>query len=95
MFYLSRVYVPYSLFRLYRKGIFDETFSAGELRHIVRILIVMHLLDIAGHVALRYMTVEAVGKYVDLNANEFVYKKKQQIDDFIAQKNYFRNKKDK
>lgn len=93
MFYVSRVYVPYSIFKLYRRGAFDDSFSLLEIKHMIRILIVMHLLDLSGHALLRYMTNEVVGKYVDLNANEFAYKKRQNLDDYLSQKNYFKDKK--
>ena len=84
MYYTSRAYVPFTLFSLYRKGLFDDSFSSSELKHIVKILIVMHLIDLAGHAVLRYMNCDIVGKYIDLNANEFAYKKRQNLDDFLA-----------
>jgi hypothetical protein len=72
MFYMSRLYVPYFLFRMYRLGIFQESFSLLEVRLIVRIIIVMHLLDLAGHSALRYMTKPIIAKHLGL-MNEFGY----------------------
>ena len=36
----------------------------------------MALIDIAGHAVLRYMNGDIMKKYVDLNANEFAYKKR-------------------
>ncbi len=47
-----------------------------EIKHMIRILIVMHLIDISGHLIFKYMSHEVVSKYVDLNANEFAYKKR-------------------
>lgn len=41
MFYLSRLYVPYSLFSLYRRGVFEEHFTFAELKHLIKIVIVM------------------------------------------------------
>lgn len=83
MFYLSRVYVPYSLFTLYRRGAFDEHFTVGELRHLIRIVIVMQMIDIAGHAMLRYFTKPIVNKYVSENEEAFVNKKKKIMDDYL------------
>jgi hypothetical protein len=94
MFYLSRLYVPYSLFRMYSLGIFQESFSFMEVKYIFRIIIMMQLLDLAGHAALRYMTKPIVDKYVGENEMEYAFKKKKIMDDYIIQKNYFKSKKD-
>jgi hypothetical protein len=51
-------------------------------------------LDLAGHAALRYMTRPIVDKYVGENENEYAFKKKKIMDDYIIQKNYFKSKKD-
>ena len=53
MFYVSRLYVPYSLFMLYRRGVFEESFSFGEFKYIVRIAIGMYALEFFGHFLLR------------------------------------------
>jgi hypothetical protein len=83
MFYLSRLYVPWGLFRMYRSGIFQDTFSFMEIRYVIRIIIAMQCLDLAGHAALRYMTRPIVDKYVGENENEYAFKKKKIMDDYI------------
>ena len=83
MFYLSRLYVPWGLFRMYRSGIFQDTFSFTEIRYVIRIIIVMQFLDLAGHAAFRYMTRPIVDKYVGENENEYAFKKKKIMDDYI------------
>ncbi len=94
MFYLSRLYVPYGLFSMYRSGIFQESFSFIEIKYVFRILVVMQLLDITGHACLRYLTKPIVNKYVGENEMEFAFKKKRVMDDYLIQKNYFKSKKD-
>ena len=94
MFYMSRFYVPYSLFRMYRSGIFQDSFSFLEIKYIVRIIIVMQAIDLAGHALLRYMTKPIVDKYVGENENAYAFKKRKVMDDYIIQKNYFKSKKD-
>lgn len=94
MFYASRAYVPLKLFSLYRKGLFEQNFSFQEFKYLVRIVIVMQLLDLTGHALMRYMSRSVVDKYVALNENEFAYKKKQKLDDYLIQKNYFKEKKE-
>jgi hypothetical protein len=94
MFYLSRLYVPFSLFRLYRSGQFEQSFSLTELKYIIRIVIVMQMLDLTGHAMLRYMTRPVVNKYVGINEMEFAGKRKKNIDEYLIQKNYFKNKKE-
>ena len=54
----------------------------------------MQCLDLAGHAALRFMTRPIVDKYVGENENEYAFKKKKIMDDYIIQKNYFKTKKD-
>ena len=67
VFYLSRAYVPYALFKLYRRGIFEEVFSFVEVKHLFRIAIVMHLIDLAGHAAFRYYTQPVVDMHMGIN----------------------------
>ena len=55
-YYISRGYVPFAMIRLYKRGIFEEAFTFNELKHAFRILIVMQLIDLAGHFAFRYYT---------------------------------------
>ncbi len=83
MFYLSRAYVPLALYRLHRVGTFEAGFSFTEVKHIVRIAIFMHLIDLAGHALMRKISRPVVDKYVSLNEMEFAYKKKQNIDDYL------------
>lgn len=82
MFYVSRLYVPYALFSLYRKGVFDEYFSFGELKHMIRIVIFMQFIDLAGHALFRYMTRPVVNKYVSENEDDSV--KKKIMDDYLT-----------
>ena len=94
MFYLSRLYVPYSLFKMYRAGIFQDSFSFMEIKYIFRIIICMQAIDLAGHALLRYMTKPIVDKYVGENEEAYAFKKRKVMDDYIIQKNYFKSKKD-
>ncbi|TNV72943.1 hypothetical protein FGO68_gene2353 [Halteria grandinella] len=94
MFYLSRLYVPFSLFRMYRLGIFHESFSFMELKYILRIVVVMQLLDLTGHAMLKYSTREIVGRHVGQNELGYAYNKKKLMDDYLIQKNYFKTKKE-
>jgi len=55
-FGLSRLYVPAALFRLYRRGLFDDHFSFTELKYIFRMVVVMHCIDLFGHFLFRYLT---------------------------------------
>lgn len=51
-------------------------------------------MDIAGHAMFRYVTRPTLNKYIGINENEFAYKKKQNFDDYLIQKDYFKNKKE-
>jgi len=83
MYTLSRLYVPLSLFLLYRRGVFNESFSFGEFKHIIRITIVMQLLDLTGHFLLRKMTRPVVDKYIGINELAFAGGKKRVMDDYL------------
>ena len=52
------------------------------------------MIDITGHAILRYMTRPVVNKYVGEHENEYSYKKKKILDDYLIQKNYFKLKKE-
>jgi hypothetical protein len=54
MFYISRLYVPLSLFILYKKGTFSDAFSTSELKHIIKIGLSMYFLELSGHGMMRY-----------------------------------------
>lgn len=54
----------------------------------------MQLIDLTGHAMLRYWTRPVVDKYVGINENEFASKRRKGIDDYLIQKDYFKNKKD-
>jgi len=64
MFYVSRGYVPTALFYLYRKGIFEESFSFGEFKYLAKIALAMHCIDLAGHCAFRAFTEPTLNKYM-------------------------------
>ena len=65
-----------------------------EIKYILRIIIVLQAIDLAGHAMLRYMTKPIVDKYVGENENAYAFKKRKVMDDYIIQKNYFKSKKD-
>lgn len=65
-----------------------------EIKYIFRIIIVMQGIDLFGHALLRYMTKPIVDKYVGENENEYAFKKRKVMDDYIIQKNYFKSKKE-
>ena len=66
--------MPFALFRLYKRGIFEEVFSFVEVKHLFRIMIVMHLIDLAGHAAFKYYTQPVVDEHIGLNANAQLFK---------------------
>eukprot|EP00352_Strombidinopsis_acuminata_P003927 CAMPEP_0176380636 /NCGR_PEP_ID=MMETSP0126-20121128/31282_1 /TAXON_ID=141414 ORGANISM="Strombidinopsis acuminatum, Strain SPMC142" /NCGR_SAMPLE_ID=MMETSP0126 /ASSEMBLY_ACC=CAM_ASM_000229 /LENGTH=80 /DNA_ID=CAMNT_0017744063 /DNA_START=245 /DNA_END=487 /DNA_ORIENTATION=+ len=76
------------------RGVFQESFSFAELKYMARIVIVMHMIDIAGHALLRYMTHSIVDKHIGLNEEQYALQKKKVMDDYLVQKDYFKAKKD-
>jgi hypothetical protein len=64
-----------------------------EVKYIFRIIVVMQLLDLAGHAMLKYSTREIVGKHVGQNEFGYAYNKKKLMDDYLIQKDYFKTKK--
>lgn len=91
---MSRLYVPFALFKMYRSGIFQENFSFMEIKYVIRIIVVMQMLDLAGHATFRYMTKSIVDKHTGFNENEYAFKKKKIMDDYLIQKSYLKSKKD-
>jgi len=54
----------------------------------------MQLIDLSGHALLRYISKPVVHKYVSENELAMLGKKKKFMNDYLSQKNYFKNKKD-
>lgn len=67
VFWLSRAYVPLALYFMFRRGRFDADFSFTEIKHLFRIALTMHCIDLSGHFAFRMTTGPIVDKYVGLN----------------------------
>ena len=83
MFYASRVYVPLRLFSLYRKGVFDEHFTFGEFKYIVRIAIMMQVIDLVGHYMFKRMTSPICEKYIGENEDAYLSKRRKVMDDYL------------
>jgi hypothetical protein len=79
---------------MYRRGMFNDAFSFSEFKLVIRVIIFMHLIDLAGHAMFKYMTRPVVDKYVGENQMAMLGKRKQFMSDYLIQKNYFRNKKE-
>ena len=92
-FWVSRLFVPFALFMMHRRGVFLDNFTFNEFKAVIRIGIMMHAIDLSGHAAFRLTTQQTMDKYIGLNEEQFALKKKQSTDDYLIQKNYFNNKK--
>lgn len=69
VFVTSRVYVPINFYMLYRSGVFKETFTFGEAKYIVRIMVFMHIIDCAGHLMMKRWTNNLYQEYVGINTD--------------------------
>ena len=52
-FLISRAYVPFALFMMYRRGVFTDNLTSYEVRSIIKIAISMHCIDLFGHFLFR------------------------------------------
>lgn len=93
VFAMSRAFVPFCLFVMYRRGIFQESFAIEELLTIFKIGVGMHAMDLSGHFMMRMLTRSIVDEHIGVNEDSFAFKKKT-VDDYLVQKNYFKTKKD-
>ena len=93
-FILSRAYVPLALLMMYKRGVFAEAFSFAEFKHVIKIGLIMQGIDLSGHGVFRLLTTKIVDKHVGINEEAFALKKKQTMDDYLVQKNYFKTKRD-
>jgi len=66
-FALSRLYVPLRIAHLYRRGVFQESFTFGEFKYILRVFIFMHCIDIAGHMLMKWYTKDIYDEHVGIN----------------------------
>lgn len=82
-FGLSRAYVPFTIWRLYRRGVFQETFSFGELKYMFRIMVFMHLIDCFGHLVMKQYTKELYNKHIGVNEDTNAANNKKAMDDYI------------
>lgn len=67
MYYLSRGFVPIALFVMYKRGMFAESFQMKELKYMIRIAVVMHLIDLSGHFMLQFLSMGILDKHIGLN----------------------------
>lgn len=67
VFVLSRLYVPTNFYFLYKAGVFKESFTFGEAKYVLRILIIMHMIDCAGHLMMKRWTNNLYQEYVGIN----------------------------
>lgn len=67
MFGVSRLYVPFALFGLYKRGLFEDNFSFREVKYMFRIVVVMHMIDLLGHAMFKYYTIPVVEKHTSIN----------------------------
>ena len=87
IYYLSRLYVPFRLWRLYKKGVFGESFSFTEVSYMLRMLVVMHGIDLSGHFLFKLTTLPTYKKHmVQMDSS-------QGLGEYMEQKNYFTQKK--
>ena len=93
-FWLSRAYVPLALYRMYKRGVFADHLTFGEIKAVAKVAIGMHLIDIFGHFLFRLQAQQIMDRHMSLNENELALKKKKTMDDYLVQKNYLKGKKD-
>ena len=62
---------------------------------VAGVVVMMYGIELTGHAMMKYMSLPIYDKYVGINESEFAFKKKKATDDYLIQKNYFRQKKDK
>lgn len=83
LFGFSRAFVPLCLFVMFRRGVFQESFSFGELKAIIKIGFGMHAIDLSGHFMMRQLTKSIVEEHVGVNENSFAFQKKT-VDDYLV-----------
>ena len=88
------MYVPLNFYFLYKRGVFSEAFTFGEAKYIVRIMLFMHLIDCAGHMAFKYWTTDTYNRHIRLDPLQVMKLKKQELDNYITQKEFFKSKKE-
>ena len=83
--------MPLQIIRLYRMGVFEQSFSFGEFRYMVRIFLFMHAINCGGHLLMKYWTRDIFNQHIKMDDDRI--SKKRELDDYVVQKNYFRSKK--
>ena len=94
IFALSRIYVPVALYLMYRRGVFLDSISSQEIKGCIKVAVSMHLIDVFGHFLFRLQTHQVLEKHIGINEEEFALKKKKTMDDYLIQKDYFKEKKE-
>ena len=94
VFVLSRMFVPTAFYRLFRRGVFTESFTVGEAKHVFKIILMMHAIDCAGHLAFKWWTTAPYTKHIYMDADQMKKLNKKTMEDYITQKSYFKTKKD-
>ena len=56
-----------ALFFMYKRGMFSESFQFKEVKYILRIAIIMHMIDLSGHFLLQFGSMGILDKHIGLN----------------------------
>ena len=74
--------MPTQIYRLYKHGIFEQSFSFGELRFMLRIFLVMHVVNCGGHLLMKQWTKPVFDKHIRVDEDRT--SKKREMDDYIT-----------
>ena len=62
-----------------------------EVKHVCKILLVMHLIDLTGHLMFRFYTQPVVDRLTKGDSKD---SQKKVLEDYLTQKSYFKSTKE-
>lgn len=79
---------------LHRRGVFEESFSFIEVKHVARIMVLMHCIDLLGHYAFRYYTQHTFNRLTKPDEEAYQMQQRKTMEQYLEQKNYFKSTKE-
>ena len=68
-----------------------ERFAFGEFRYVIRLMIIMHLIDVTGFLCFKFGTLSTHRKHVQMDDLEVQSKMRKVIEDKMINKTYMRD----
>ena len=84
VFCMSRAYVPFRFYRLFKMGVFKENFTFGEFKYVMRVMLMMFVIDSCGHLMFKWWTNQVYNTHIHMDEEAMSKMRKKQMEDYVT-----------